>query len=108
MSDKSISTIGSGNVYADLGLPDTDEYMAKSELAVRIFKIVKARRMTQTEAARLLGISQPHVSALLNGRLEGFSADRLFRFLTTLGCDVKIIISRPHAKTHGHVSVAAR
>ena len=84
----------SGNVFADLRIPNPDEYLAKSHLAVQIFKIVRRRRLTQAAAGKLLGISQPRVSALLNGRLDGFSTDRLFRFLTALGCDVRITISR--------------
>jgi len=97
----------SGNVFADLEIPDADEYLAKSELAVRIFKIIKRRGLTQTAAGKLLGISQPKVSALLNGRLDGFSSDRLFRFLNALGCDVRITVSRPHPQTPGHVQVTA-
>jgi len=97
----------SGNVFADLGLPDADEYMAKSELAVRIFKIIRRRRLTQAAAGKVLDISQPKVSALLNGRLDGFSTDRLFRFLNALGCDVRITISRPHPKSRGQVQVKA-
>jgi predicted XRE-type DNA-binding protein len=96
----------SGNVFADLQLPDAGEYLAKSELAVRIFKVIKARRLTQTAAGRILGISQPKVSALLRGRLEGFSTERLFRFLNALGCDVRITVSSPRRRAHGRVQVA--
>ena len=98
---------GSGNVFADLELRDSDEYLAKTELAVQIHKIIKARRLTQVEAAKLLGITQPKVSALLNGRLDGFSTDRLFRLLNILGCDVRISVSRPHRQSPGHVHVMA-
>ncbi|HEX3655698.1 MAG TPA: helix-turn-helix transcriptional regulator [Pirellulales bacterium] len=97
----------SGNVFADLKLPDADEYLAKSELAVRIFKIIKHRRLTQADAGKLLGINQPKVSALLNGRLDGFSTDRLFRFLNAFGCDVQITVSRPRARAQGRVKVMA-
>lgn len=97
----------SGNVFADLGLPDADEYLAKSELAVQIFKIIRRRRLTQAAAGKLLGISQPKVSALLHGQLDGFSTDRLFRFLNALGCDVHITISRPRPKARGQVRVKA-
>jgi len=97
----------SGNVFADLGIPDAEEYLAKSELAVRIFKIVKTRRLTQSTAGKLLGLTQPKVSALLNGRLDGFSTERLFRFLNALGCDVRITVSRPHPKSRGRVEVTA-
>jgi len=98
---------GSGNVFADLELPDADEYLAKSKLAVQIFKIIRRRRLTQAAAGKLLGISQPKVSALLNGRLDGFSTDRLFRFLNALGCDVRITISRPRPKARGQIQVKA-
>src|SRR3972149_6656418 len=97
----------SGNVFADLGLPAADDYMAKSELAVRIFKIVKSRRLTQAAAGKLLGITQPKVSALLNGRLDGFSTERLIRFLNALGCDVRISVSRPHPRKAGQLHVLA-
>ena len=107
MSEKLEVYRGSGNVFADLELPDADEYMAKSKLAVEIFKIIRRRRLTQAAAGKLLGISQPKVSALLNGRLDGFSTDRLFRFLNALGCDVRITISRPHPRARGQIQVKA-
>ena len=96
---------GSGNVFADLKLSDADETMAKAELAGRVHKIIKQRRLTQTSAGKLLGINQPKVSALLNGRLDGFSTERLFRFLNALGCDVRITVSHPHPKASGRVRV---
>ena len=107
MTKKAEIQHSSGNVFADLQIPDAEEYMAKSELAVRIFKIIKSRRLTQAAAGKLLGISQPKVSALLNGRLDGFSTDRLFRFLNALGCDVRITVSRPHPQSPGRVQVMA-
>ena len=81
--------------------------MAKSELAARVLKIIQSRRLTQTAAGRVLGISQPKVSALLNGRLDGFSTERLFRFLNNLGCDVQINVSKPRSRQHGRVLVMA-
>jgi predicted XRE-type DNA-binding protein len=84
MSKKRPVHRSSGNVFADLGVPNAEEYLAKSELAAQIFKIVKARRLTQVAAGKLLGIPQPKVSALLNGRLDGFSTERLIRFLNAL------------------------
>jgi predicted XRE-type DNA-binding protein len=98
----------SGNVFADLRIPNPEQYLAKAELAARILKIVQKRHLTQQATGKLLGIPQPKVSALLNGRLDGFSSDRLFRFLNALGCDVRITISPPHPKTPGHVQVMAR
>jgi predicted XRE-type DNA-binding protein len=97
----------SGNVFADLNIPNPDEYLAKSELAVEIFKIIKRRRLTQAAAGEILGINQPKVSALLNGRLDGFSTDRLFRFLNALGCDVRITVSPPRPRTRGKVRVTS-
>jgi predicted XRE-type DNA-binding protein len=96
---------GSGNVFADLRIPNPEEYLAKAELAAEILKIVRRRRLTQIAAGKLLGISQPKVSALLNGRLDGFSTDRLFRFLNALGCDVRINISPPRPRTRGRIHV---
>jgi len=97
--------LSSGNVFADLGLPEAEEYLAKSKLAVQIFQIVKSRRLTQAATGKLLGIAQPKVSALLHGRLDGFSTERLFRFLNALGCDISITVSRPRPKGHGRVEV---
>jgi predicted XRE-type DNA-binding protein len=96
-----------GNVFADLRIPNPEQYLAKAELAARILKVVQRRRLTQAAAGKLLGITQPKVSALLNGRLDGFSSDRLFRFLNALGCDVRISVSPPRADTKGHVRVLA-
>ncbi len=81
---------GSGNVFADLGLPDADELLIKAQLADQISDLIEERKLTQVEAAKLLGIDQPKVSALVRGRLSGFSTDRLFRFLNALGRDVEI------------------
>jgi predicted XRE-type DNA-binding protein len=87
---------GSGNVFADLGLPDAEERLAKAELARQIEHIVKRKRLTQEKTAKILGISQPKVSALLRGKLAGFSMDRLFKFLMDLDQDIEIRIkSKP-------------
>lgn len=86
----------SGNVFADLGLPDAEERLAKAELARQIEHIVKKRRLTQERAAKILGISQPKVSALLQGKLAGFSMDRLLKFLMALDQYIEIRIkSKP-------------
>ncbi len=94
---------GSGNVFADVGLHDPEEYLAKAELARQIINAVSARRLTQTQAATILGVGQPKISALRNGHLDGFSTDRLIRFLNVLGQDVRIVVtpkprSRPRAR----------
>ena len=82
----------SGNVFADLGLNNPEELLAKAQLVQRICDIIAERKLTQVRAARLLGIDQPKVSALMRGKLDGFSTDRLFRFLNALGSDVDIVI----------------
>lgn len=85
----------SGNVFADLNIPEPSLYMAKAQLAHSICEVIKERNLTQVEAAEILGINQPKVSALTRGNLDGFKCDRLFRFLNLLDRDVEIII-RPH------------
>jgi len=100
------TTRSSGNVFADLGLPDADDLLAKANLALHIRRTIAARKLTQAQAAKLLGLDQPKVSSIINGRLEGFSTDRLLRFLNDLGCDVHISVSPPHSKARGHVMFA--
>ena len=98
----------SGNVFADIGLPNPEEHLAKADLAIRIASAIRARRLTQTHAARLLGIDQPKISRLLRGQLSGFSAERLMHFLTLLGRDVEIVVKRaPRTRRQGHVRVVA-
>src|SRR5436309_2711960 len=76
---------GSGNVFADLGLPNPDLALAKADIVQRIRNLIEARGLTQAKAAELLGLDQPKVSALARGRVEGYTLDRLFRFLNALG-----------------------
>lgn len=78
-------TRSSGNVFADLGLPNPEERLAKAHLALEIGRILKQRKLTQHAAAKLMGVDQPKVSHLLHGRLSGFSTERLMGFLTALG-----------------------
>lgn len=83
---------GSGNVWEDLGFPNAEELLAKTELVVAIDRTVRARRLTQAAAARLMGIDQPKVSKLLHGDYRGFSTHRLMELLAGLGRDVDIVI----------------
>jgi predicted XRE-type DNA-binding protein len=83
---------GSGNVFADLGVANPDVALAKAVLVGRIRHLIAERKLTQIKAAKLLGIDQPKVSALVRGRVEGYSIDRLFRFLNALGQRVQIIV----------------
>lgn len=90
--------VGSGNIFADLGLSNPEERLAKAELARQINNIIKQKKLTQVAAADLLEIDQPKVSALSKGRLSGFSLERLFRFLNILGQDIIIKVT-PITKT---------
>jgi predicted XRE-type DNA-binding protein len=96
----------SGNVFADLGLPAPEEELTKAQLASHIRQVIKRRKLTQVAAATLMGIDQPKVSALLNGRLANFSSDRLMRLLTALGQDVEIVVkAKPRNRAQGRVRV---
>ncbi|MEN9654439.1 MAG: hypothetical protein RL235_551 [Chlamydiota bacterium] len=94
-------TEGSDNVFADLGIENPNEALAKSEIVVKIQAIIKKKRLTQAKAAKILKISQPKISLLLRGYLEDFSLERLLRFLNDLGQDVYISIVASHS---GHGS----
>jgi predicted XRE-type DNA-binding protein len=86
------STASSGNVFADLNLPQADDLLAKAELASKIIAEIQQRRLTQSQAATILGIDQPKVSALKQGKLSGFSIERLMRLLLVLGRDIEITV----------------
>jgi predicted XRE-type DNA-binding protein len=94
MEDDTIER-SSGNVFADLNVPEPSLYLAKAMLAHEICIAIRERNLTQAKAAEILKINQPKVSALIRGNLDGFSSDRLFRFLNLLGKDIEIVI-RPH------------
>ena len=99
----------SGNVFADLGLANAPELQAKADLAWAITEIIENRDLSQIEAAELLGIDQPKVSALMRGRLSGFSMERLYRFLNALGKEIEIVVQTPtkrRAEPGVHVVVA--
>lgn len=96
----------SGNVFADMGLPEPEEELTKAQLASHIRQVIKQRRLTQRAAASLMRIDQPKVSALLNGRLANFSSERLMRLLTALGQDVEITIkAKPRRRARGRIRV---
>jgi predicted XRE-type DNA-binding protein len=99
-------TPSSGNVFADMGFAEPEEELTKAQLASQIRQTIKRRRLTQVAAAKVMGIDQPKVSALLNGRLANFSSDRLMRLLTALGHDVEIIVKAKHqTRERGRISV---
>jgi predicted XRE-type DNA-binding protein len=97
-------TEGSGNVFADLGFANPEQELMKAELTLQLYRIIKQRGMTQTQAAKALGVKQPHVSLLMRNRGGSFSVGRLMEFLTALGQDVEITV-RPTRKQHGEMSV---
>jgi len=108
MARRIVVVEGSGNVFADIGLPNPEERLAKAGLAIRIASVIHARKLTQARAARILKIDQPKVSRLLRVRLSGFSAERLMHFLTLLGRDVEIVVkAAPRSRRQSRLRVIA-
>lgn len=101
-------TRGTGNVFADLGFPDAAERQAKLRLAYALNQILAERKLSQAAAARVLGVTQPKVSALRHYKLAGFSVERLMNLLTAVDQDVEIVI-RPKSRSRkvGRISVVA-
>lgn len=97
-------TEGSGNVFADLGLPNPEQELLKAQLTLQIYTILKDSGMTQVEIAKILGVQQPQVSLLMRNRAGNFSVGRLMEFLMALRQDVEITV-RPTRKEHGALSV---
>jgi predicted XRE-type DNA-binding protein len=97
----------SGNVFADLGLPNPDEELLKAKLIWQISDTIGARKLTQGEAAKLLGLKQPDVSSLLHGKTNDFSVDRLLRLLNRLGKDVKITVKTKPRSRPAQITVEA-
>ena len=95
---------GSDNIFADLGLAHPGRELLRARLTLQIYRLIKQRGLTQTEAGEVLGIQQPHVSALMRNRAGSFSVERLMDFLTSLGQDVEITV-KPTRKDHGEVSL---
>ncbi|MGB6944086.1 MAG: helix-turn-helix transcriptional regulator [Bryobacteraceae bacterium] len=93
-------------MFADLGLPNSEQEMLRAQLTLQICRLIKKRGLTQAQAAKVLGVKQPHVSLLMRNRGGTFSVGRLIDFLTALGQDVEITV-RPTRKQHGEMSVAA-
>lgn len=101
-------TEGSDNIYEDMGFIDAEKRLAKAKLAIRIETLIEERGLTQVQAAKLLGIRQPKISALINGRLGGFSMEKLITFLNLLNDDVEIVIRTKRRRKNkiGHLKVA--
>jgi predicted XRE-type DNA-binding protein len=94
----------SGNIFADLGLPNAEQEQLKAHLTLQIYRIIKARKLTQGAAGEIIGVAQPQVSLLMRNRSGNFSVERLMSFLTALGHDIEITV-KPTRKEHGDVSV---
>ena len=108
MSKELEQSIGSGNVFEDLGLPNSDELMAKAKLASQVSSIIQHRHLTQAAAADLLGITQPRVSDLVRGRLDKFSLEKLLDFLLALDRDVEIVVrKKPRSREQARLMVGA-
>lgn len=98
--------MSSGNVFEDLGIENPEEELTKAKLVWEIEQIISKRRLTQVEAAHLLGINQPKVSALLRRKLDGFSVERLIHFLNALGQDIDIVVrQKPTHRKQAIISV---
>jgi len=111
MAEKTEETVierGSGNVFADLELPNPEERLAKAGLASAIQDVIEMRGLTQAEAGKIMGIDQPKVSKIIRGRLGEFSTERLLNYLIHLGIDVDIVIHRHprQVQREGTISVA--
>jgi len=91
---------GSNNVYADIGMPDAGEMLVKAHLAAKIGEIVKQRRLTQQQAAEILGMTQPKLSNMLRGQFRGISEARMLDCLNRLGRDVEIVVRKATRSKH--------
>ena len=91
--------VGSGNIFADLGLPDAEEMLLKSQIVVALHRLIKARKLTQTAAAKRIGLGQPDLSNVLRGRFRGYSTERLMRMLTAFDQDIEITVRPRRRKT---------
>lgn len=105
LKDEISAVPSTGNVFEDLGLPDAEELLVKSNLAMKINKIIEKRHLSQTQAAAILGIPQPKVSMIQHGKLRGFSLEKLCHLLTLLGRDVDIVVKNRKKDGVGHMRV---
>lgn len=97
MTRKAKVEMGSGNIFADLGLPDADAHFLKSQIVSEIYRLANVRKLTQAQSGKRMGISQPEVSRLFKGHFREYSIERLMGFLTTFDRDVEIVV-RPHKR----------
>ena len=100
-----VSTKSSGNVFADLGIPDADVSLLKADLIISIAGLIREKGLTQAQAAKLMGLAQPDVSKLMRGHFSGFSYERIFGFLTALGENVTIRVREAKTRKHARVEL---
>lgn len=109
MSKEPEYTVANDNIFAELGLPNAEELLAKTDLAFQIHQIIEKRGLTQAEAAEILGIDQPKVSALACGKVSGYSMERLYRYLNALGRDVEIVVKpKPRTRKQATLRVVSK
>ena len=109
MSAEMRVTPADGNIFETLGFPDAEALKAKAELVIQIIQIIEERGLKQVEAAEIMGVDQPKVSQLVNGKLDGFSMERLYRFLNALGMDIEIVVKPiPKGRKAAKLSVRRR
>jgi len=106
MKKKIKSTKSSGNVFADLGLPNAEEHLVKADIVIAIASLIKSKGLTQVQASKLIGLAQPDVSKLLRGHFAGYSFERLFGFLRALGNDVEIKVIATKKEGHLYLEMA--
>ena len=97
MKRKAHITAGSGNIFADLHLPDAETHFLKAQIVSEIYRLTKERKLTQIQAGRRMGVSQPEVSRMFKGHFREYSVERLMEFLTLFDRDVDIVV-KPHKK----------
>jgi predicted XRE-type DNA-binding protein len=105
MEESTKAEISSGSIYAQLGYKNYEEMETKSNLVIEIAKAIKKKKLTQTQAAKILSISQPKLSELLGGRFRGYSVERLMHFLNELGQDIDIIVKSKPRNRRARVNV---
>ncbi len=106
MTEEPSFTISSGNVFADLGVDEPEEALAKAALAYKISRIIDEKTLTLAQAARALGVDQPAILALVRGQLDDFTTDHLLRFLTALDHDVEIAVTpKGSSRVHGQIAI---
>ena len=107
MAKRTKFVMGSGNVFADLGMPNPEEHLLKAELVARLHEMIKARKLTQRAAGQLLGIAQPDLSKILVGHFRDVSVGRLLRFLGALDQEVKIVVTPKRKGAKGGFTIYA-